>query len=152
MHTDSTLNYMETATKRLGNELRRFQHITCSAFSTVELPKEAATRSRRKGKADAKSSATDARDQNLPASIQDHDSLSPGPSIYDRTSSATTRTDKNKRQTKTLNLSTYKVHSLGDYVPTIRAFGTTDSYSTQTVCYLCSFNYVTSFIRLIGRT
>ncbi|KAI0027652.1 hypothetical protein K488DRAFT_31400, partial [Vararia minispora EC-137] len=37
------------------------------------------------------------------------------------------------KQKKTFNLDTYKVHSLGDYVPTIRAFGTTDSYSTQLV-------------------
>ena len=31
------------------------------------------------------------------------------------------------------NLSTYKLHSLGDYAETIRQRGTTDSYSTQTV-------------------
>ena len=34
---------------------------------------------------------------------------------------------------KKLNLNTYKFHSLGDYVATIRLFGTTDSYSTQVV-------------------
>lgn len=34
---------------------------------------------------------------------------------------------------KQLNLKTYKYHSLGDYVETIRRFGTTDSYSTQPV-------------------
>lgn len=34
---------------------------------------------------------------------------------------------------KKLNLNTYKFHSLGDYVATIRLFGTTDSYSTQLV-------------------
>ena len=34
---------------------------------------------------------------------------------------------------KTLNLNTYKFHSLSDYVKTIRLFGTTDSYSTQVV-------------------
>src|SRR5882762_10380261 len=31
------------------------------------------------------------------------------------------------------SLWTYKLHSLGDYVWTIQALGTTDSYSTQTV-------------------
>jgi hypothetical protein len=35
---------------------------------------------------------------------------------------------------KRLNLSTYKFHALGDYPNTIREYGTTDSYSTQTVC------------------
>ena len=33
----------------------------------------------------------------------------------------------------TLNLNTYKFHSLGDYPEAIRQFGTTDSYSTQLV-------------------
>ncbi|KIM59155.1 hypothetical protein SCLCIDRAFT_27457 [Scleroderma citrinum Foug A] len=33
--------------------------------------------------------------------------------------------------TKTFNMLTYKVHALGDYVQTIRLFGTTDSYTTQ---------------------
>ena len=37
------------------------------------------------------------------------------------------------RQPKQLNLKTYKFHALGDYVQTIRQFGTTDSYSTQSV-------------------
>lgn len=36
-------------------------------------------------------------------------------------------------QAREFNLNTYKVHALGDYPATIRFFGTTDSYSTQTV-------------------
>jgi hypothetical protein len=32
-----------------------------------------------------------------------------------------------------LNLNTYKWHALGDYASTIRKYGTTDNYSTQTV-------------------
>lgn len=39
------------------------------------------------------------------------------------------------RKPKQLNLKTYKYHSLGDYVETIRRFGTTDSYSTQSVSF-----------------
>lgn len=38
------------------------------------------------------------------------------------------------RRAKILNLLTYKFHSLGDYVATIRWLGTTDNYSTQIVC------------------
>jgi hypothetical protein len=34
---------------------------------------------------------------------------------------------------KRLNLHTYKFHALGDYVDTIRMFGTMDNYTTQTV-------------------
>ena len=44
--------------------------------------------------------------------------------------SAKKRTSSSKKK---LNLNTYKFHSLGDYVATIRLFGTTDSYSTQVV-------------------
>ena len=44
---------------------------------------------------------------------------------------------------RTLNLHTYKFHALGDYVQSIRLFGTVDSYSTQLVCatfvsYVCA--------------
>jgi hypothetical protein len=41
--------------------------------------------------------------------------------------------NRSARQPKQLNLKTYKYHALGDYVHTIRRFGTTDSYSTQPV-------------------
>lgn len=37
-------------------------------------------------------------------------------------------------RTKQFNLNTYKFHAMGDYVKTIRFFGTTDSFSTQIVC------------------
>lgn len=37
------------------------------------------------------------------------------------------------RKKRSLNLNTYKFHSLGDYVHTIRLFGSTDNYSTLTV-------------------
>ena len=43
----------------------------------------------------------------------------------------------NARRPKTLNLQTYKMHALGDYHNQIRMFGTTDSFSTQSV----SFHY-----------
>ena len=38
------------------------------------------------------------------------------------------------RKKKHFNMKTYTMHSLGDYVETIRQFGTTDSYTTQRVC------------------
>jgi hypothetical protein len=37
-------------------------------------------------------------------------------------------------RTKQFNMETYKLHALGDYVATIRTFGTCDSYSTELVC------------------
>jgi hypothetical protein len=39
-----------------------------------------------------------------------------------------------RRKAKNLNTATYKFHALGDYANAIRRFGTTDNYSTQTVC------------------
>ena len=47
--------------------------------------------------------------------------------------STTTPSGCNGRKPKALNLRTYKLHALGDYVETIRRLGTTDSYSTQPV-------------------
>lgn len=44
--------------------------------------------------------------------------------------------DKIMRLKKSLNLNTYKNHSLGDYTEAIRRYGTVDSYSTESV--LCS--------------
>jgi hypothetical protein len=43
------------------------------------------------------------------------------------------------RRPKMLNLQTYKVHALGDYVATIKRFGTTDSYTSEIVSYLSTF-------------
>jgi len=37
------------------------------------------------------------------------------------------------RRLKTLNLNTYKFHSLGDYSASIRKYGTSDSYTTELV-------------------
>ena len=39
----------------------------------------------------------------------------------------------NGRKPKTFNMNTIKLHSLGDYVSHIRAYGTTDSYDTSIV-------------------
>lgn len=48
-------------------------------------------------------------------------------------SSTTTKMPDPNAGSKYFNLMTYKLHALGDYVSTIIQFGTTDSYSTQTV-------------------
>lgn len=52
---------------------------------------------------------------------------------------------------KKFNLQTYKHHSLGDYVNTIRQFGTTDSYSTTTVGIIqTSYNLSTHRARRVN--
>jgi hypothetical protein len=56
LHTDDSLNKLDEALKALGKQLRRFQQFTCSAFQTMELPREVAARQRRQ---DADPQSTD---------------------------------------------------------------------------------------------
>jgi hypothetical protein len=53
--------------------------------------------------------------------------------------------NKSGGRLKKFNLSTYKLHALGDYAKTIRLFGTTDNYNSQVVC--CS-----QFVRCLHKT
>src|ERR1700691_2683531 len=107
--------------------LCQFRATTCSAFLTTELPKETAARGRKTSQRQAKTTSkiptppTEASKTSVSAE-------SAGPS------ECSTDLPSKKKKKKTFNLSTYKVHALGDYVRTIRMFGTTDSYSTQTAC------------------
>ena len=107
MHTTSTLDRLEEVTSSLGRQLRYFVKHTCSKFATKELPSEEAARGRRQAKKAAAAGRAGQAAGSKPA--------------------------KTVRQ-KIFNLLTYKLHALGDYVRTIRLFGTTDSYSTQSVC------------------
>jgi hypothetical protein len=64
MHTEDSLTLMEESTKDLGNLLRQFRTLTCSQFSTVELPREADARVRRR------KDATDVQHSNaVPTSV-----------------------------------------------------------------------------------
>ena len=47
-------------------------------------------------------------------------------------------TTSNSVKVKRFNLSTYKIHCIPDYPDAIRKYGTTDSYSTQTVGFVRS--------------
>ena len=75
-----------------------------AAFNTRELPREEAARGRRKAAAAAKKGKGKAA-----------------------------QGTKDGPRSHPFNLRTYKLHALGDYVKTIRLFGTTDNYSTQVV-------------------
>jgi hypothetical protein len=104
LHTEVTLGLFETATKSLGVALRQFQGRTCTAFATVELPQEEAARGRRTAALAAKGKS---RTLNGKA--------------------------KARCKAKMFNLSTYKLHALGDYPATISRYGPTDNYTTQVV-------------------
>lgn len=105
MHTNPTLARLDKLTVEYGRLMREFRDLTCAKFDTVELPREAQARGRRQAQA---AGLAEARVQSAEKTTQ--------------------------RKPRKMNLFTYKFHALGDYVSTIRWFGTTDSYSTQIVC------------------
>ena len=108
MHTDATLDHLDSLTKEFGRLMRQFRDLTLSQFETVELPHELAARKR--------------RHQHDQAKTFDRSTLNTGSSSR-----------KRKVKRKGLNLFTPKFHFLGDYVQAIRMFGSTDSFSTQVV-------------------
>ncbi|KAJ7163736.1 hypothetical protein C8R46DRAFT_1221491 [Mycena filopes] len=104
MHTTTTLGLFDTSTVVIGRELRSFSATTQAEYKTVELPGETAARARRS----ARKKAAETPAGSVPA---------PAPAVA--------------ANEKFLNLLTYKFHALGDYVPTIRLFGTIESFCTQ---------------------
>lgn len=115
-HTDSTLSSFEACIKSLGSQIRKFTHKTCPRFQTKETPQEQSRRERQAAAKRAKDVAAAAATGREPP------------------------VEKAKKGTKwkSFNLRTYKLHALGDYIPNIWLFGTTDSYSTQIVSYRCA--------------
>ncbi|KIJ65337.1 hypothetical protein HYDPIDRAFT_28047, partial [Hydnomerulius pinastri MD-312] len=109
MHTDETLQVMDGVTQALGNAIRAFAADTCPEFATKELKCKAKCRQRRKNRSQSSTTSSSA-------------CLNPG---------------HVGRQPKSFNLQTYKLHALGDYVSSIRTYGTTDSYSMQPVNTSC---------------
>ena len=105
LHTDTTLNIFEAVTVDLGNSIRMFASDTCASFAMKELPREAEAR-RRRGQQDTGRSS---RPQDTTSNVG------------------------HGQRPKGLNLQTYKLHALADYPSQIKMYGTTDSYSTQSV-------------------
>ena len=113
MHTHDTTEILDTLTTLLGQRLRHFKATTCAAYVTRELKREAEQRQRRVEKS----------------------------KLTQLSSSKAAPASGDSRRPKTLNLDTFKLHALGDYVSSIRMRGSTDSYSTRLVkilrCALC---------------
>ncbi|KAI0054779.1 hypothetical protein BV25DRAFT_1816540 [Artomyces pyxidatus] len=117
MHIDPTLDILSAVEQSLGEELRYFKDVTCSAFRTLELAREAEKRTRRANKKKAKVSG-------IPGSAASEvPDSQPMPALG--------KALENERKSKTFNMNTYKCHALADYSSTIRMFGTTDSYTTE---------------------
>lgn len=107
IHTEMTLNHFDNSTTRLGKILRKFYRDVCTKFHTFDLPQESAARARRRGQRAGKGKQ------------KENDPRSRG----------------SARKQRTFNMSTYKLHALGDYVKSIWLFGTTDNYTTRVVRY-----------------
>lgn len=123
MHTDLTLDIMDDVTTEMGVEFRAFSTMTCSAFSTQELPRETAARRQRALK----------KRQGKNPSADPVQGPSTAPSAQPAEKPDTPRL-------KRFNLQTYKYHSLGDTANTIRRYGTSDSFSTEPVSVPCHIN------------
>ncbi|PIL33172.1 hypothetical protein GSI_04622 [Ganoderma sinense ZZ0214-1] len=91
MHTDATTEILDNLTTLLGQRLRHFKDTTCAVYATRELKREAEQRHRREDKA----------------------------KLTQLSSSKTTAAPGDNRRLKTLNLDTFKLHALGDYVASI---------------------------------
>jgi hypothetical protein len=115
MHSDLTLDIMDQVTSAVGQQFRNFKATVCSAYDTQELRQEAEARARRNVKRMAKQAGGQAGKQREPVI-----------------------TPKHTQHGKTFNFQTYKFHALGDYVSTIRRYGTSNSYSSEPVSFLVS--------------
>jgi hypothetical protein len=103
IHSESTLGFLDDTFKNISRQLRKFCDFTCATFETVELPKEKAARQRRLARLGCATGPNNTSSE------------SSGPKV------------------KRFNLNTYKFHAMGDYVRTIKLFGTVDSFTTQIV-------------------
>lgn len=102
---------MKKLTATLGTELRAFAKLT-EGMNVRETQKEYSNRTQRNESTKSKASGWPKRKV---------------------TRKTTEQQDSDGRRPCALNLNTYKMHALGDYVRTIEQYGTTDSYSTQIV-------------------
>lgn len=126
MHSKYTLDMLHLQTITLGQQLRKFETEVCPRYKTYETPKENAARVRTLVRRKQKRAATlgvvaSGSSTSLPIAEG-------GVPIDDPHIGA----ESTKKELK-FNLNTSKIHALGDYVSEIKAYGTTDSYSTQLV-------------------
>ncbi|KAI1789115.1 hypothetical protein LXA43DRAFT_923997 [Ganoderma leucocontextum] len=111
MHTEASLALLDSTTTVLGCEIRCFSQVTCAAFPTRETQKEYDARKR-----------AEARRQQAARAPNPTPTSNAQPTVLSTSG----------RRLRTFNPNTIKLHFLGDYCSTIKAYGSTDSYSTQT--------------------
>lgn len=138
MHTDLSLDLLDSLTTELGHALRKFSNEICLAFPTKELKRELDARMRRQAKAASQRAPNSSHGgHNTHNSVgQERLGSHNGRQESDpNQDSASAHNLRGARRPKSFNLSTYKVHSLGDIAHNIRQYGTTDSYSTEGVSH-----------------
>ncbi|KAI0374977.1 hypothetical protein BV20DRAFT_1033013 [Pilatotrama ljubarskyi] len=101
-HTEPLLEALSIKAIEVGRDVRKFAKVTCTKWHTVDLPKEAAARGRRKA------------------------------AVSKKTGKVFVGKEPVNRKRRTFNLNTYKYHSIRDYPTIIRLHATTDNWSTQT--------------------
>ncbi len=122
-HTDLSLDILNSVTIQLGNSLRKFRAQTCAAYDTKELKREEGNRLRRATKKSLVGNAEITDTTDLPPPNSDVTNLA-GPSENSIPSKPATKSKPlTGKKRVTLSLNTYKDHSLGDYVDTIRRYG-----------------------------
>ena len=104
IHMTWSVARLQELTREFGIRIRHFTHHICPLYDTKELPREEAARIRRRAAQAKKAQPTTASNNT-----------------------------KGPPKRKTFQLATYKLHAMGDYVASIKMYGTTDSYSTQAV-------------------
>lgn len=127
MHSDLTLDIMDHVTSTLGQQFRQFKATVCDAYETYELGQEVRARAQCCAKKAANQTA--GRKGTQPTRIVGQTEVGDSEILA-----------RSAKRRKVFNLQTYKFHALGDYVSTIRRFGTSDSYSTEPVCFIL-FDY-----------
>ncbi|KAL0062417.1 hypothetical protein AAF712_010696 [Marasmius tenuissimus] len=113
LHTDSTVSSLERATTQLRKSLWTFQN-EAKKFDTYKTPKEMESRHRREAAAEKKS-------QRDTGSTREEDTNGKG--------KAKKKASGHKK--KEFNISTAKMHFLGDYAHLVKEYGMTDSYTTR---------------------
>ncbi|KAG6913958.1 hypothetical protein DXG01_003291, partial [Tephrocybe rancida] len=125
LHSELSLAILDKETTDLGDCLRDFQDRTCASFNTQELQREKEAWERRSS-AKAQPSVPQATVPVKTKTAIGHENPQSAAGAH-----GSMLAKVSGHWPKTFKLSGYKAHAMGDYVLTIRRYGTTDSYSTK---------------------
>jgi hypothetical protein len=122
IHTEDTIELLEIGTRELAVSVAAFEYKVCPHFKTRELAKEVA----RRGRAQVR------KKQKATAAAASKPSTQQSKAIITNKDIEVAAGDPRMRVFSVRD--TYKFHRSADVARTIRRFGTSDNYSTQSVC------------------